>query len=411
VTPTLAGRLQTRLLLAAVVGLPVALLVALLPGGVTVPGAVLTFALITALGMGWECVYHLVQQQRWDGDWPGWLALGVGAVEALVAHPVLGLAGASPGFPPLMLLFGTTWVAMWAAGRGVLSVFLPHWRHQGARVVPEHLFSDGRVRRTTSPASRPAARRPSLPKVSVPKPSLPKVSVPKPSMPQPALHRDAVPERSRGLLGDLLRPTRQQLVVLGGLAAMVVGLLLLAPLVGPRGHHDAPPMAMQPQHHAAERPPKAAGVQATTWNTQHRVRPESLRFGAVGVDDTVGDVRMTSTGVLGTPRSGHAAWFAQGAAPGQRGPAVFIGDSADVFSRLDEAHKGQQFTTARSDGSVVRFVVDDVVSVDAGQFPSRRVYGHSLKPLARLIGYDTSTGRNVIVFAHAVAVSAMAARS
>jgi hypothetical protein len=120
---------------------------------------------------------------------------------------------------------------------------------------------------------------------------------------------------------------------------------------------------------------------------------------------------MTSSGTLGTPRSGRAAWFAQGAAPGQRGPAVVIGDSANVFSRLGEVRKGERFAIARSDRSVVRFVVDDVVHVDAAQFPTQRVYGPSLRPLARLIGYDTASGRNVIVFAHAVAVTTPAVRS
>lgn len=388
-TPTLAGRFQTRLLLAAVVGVPVALLIAALLSGVTMPAALLALAVVTALGMGWECVYHLVQQRRWDGDWPGSFALGVGVLEGLAAYPVLRLLGAHLGFGSYVGLFAATWVAMWAVARGPLSVFLPRWRHQGARVV----------------TGRPLA---GAPKIAAPKISAPKISAPKISMPKPAL-----PQRGSGLLGDLLRPTRQQLVVLGGLAAMVVALVLLVPLVGPRT--DDKPMSMAdtgtPTHHGVKPRPAHTDVRATTWNTKHRVRPESLSFGAVGVDAELDDVRMTSSGVLGTPRGGHAAWFAQGAAPGQRGPAVVIGDADGVFSRLEDAQIGQRFTTMRSDGSVVRFVVDDVTSADATQFPSRRIYGHSLKPLARLISYDTKTGRNVIVFAHAVAVTAMAARS
>jgi len=265
---------------------------------------------------------------------------------------------------------------MWLAGQGPLAVFLPHWRHQGARVVPER------------GPSRTPRRAVSLPKLAAP--------------------RVAVPQRWRGGLGGVLHPSRQQLVVLGGLAAMFVGLLLLAPLVGQRDHEGP---AQTTAHPMVEGPKASTHVRTTTWNTRHRVRPESLRFASVGVDDELSQVRMTTAGTLGAPRGGHAAWFAQGAAPGQRGPAVLIGDATGVFARLDQARLGQRFTTVRTDGSVVRFVVDDVVSVDAAEFPTKRVYGRSLKPLARLISYDTRTGRNVIVFAHAVAVEAMTTRS
>ena len=378
-TPTLSGRIQTRLLLAVVAGVPIAVLVGALLGGISVTTALLGLAVLTGLGLGWECVYHLLQQRRWDGDWPSVVALGVGVVEALVTYPVLGLLGAAPRFGPLMAVLVAVWAAQWLAVQGPISVFLPHWRHQGSRVVAQRSSSrPARLVRSERPVRRATVVRPSLPAL----PALPK-----------------------------LRPTRQQLVVLGGVAAMAVAVLLLAPLVGSRDQsHDNQPMPTAMEHKAGA-PSRAMVDVSRKWNTTHRVRPRSLRFGAAGIKARLDQVRMTSTGRLGTPSAGRAAWFSQGAAPGQRGPAVIVGDAHGIFAGLDKAHRGERFTTVRSDGSMIRFVVDDVATVDAAHFPSQRVYGPSLKPLARLISYDTATGRNVIVFAHAVAVTVPVMRS
>ncbi|GAB3853294.1 hypothetical protein GCM10028801_05680 [Nocardioides maradonensis] len=366
-TPTLTGRIQTRLLVAVVVGVPVAALVGALLGGITVPTALLGLGVLTALGLGWECVYHLLQQRRWDGDWPSSFALGAGVVEALVTYPVVRLVGTDARFGPLLAVLAAVWIAQWLAMQGPVSVFLPHWRHQGSRVIAQRSPS-----RAPRPVRRAVVARPSLP---------------------------------------TLRPTRQQLVVLGGVAAMAVAVLLLAPLVGSRDQApDNRTMPTAMEHKAAPQQRSMVDV-SRTWNTTHRVRPRSLAFGAAGVKVRLDQVRMTPAGTLGTPSAGRAAWFSQGAAPGQRGPAVIVGDASGVFARLDRAHRGDRFTTVRSDGSVIRFVVDAVASVDAAHFPSQRVYGASLKPLARLISYDTATGRNVIVFAHAVAVTVPVMRS
>ncbi|GAB2980171.1 sortase domain-containing protein [Nocardioides montaniterrae] len=359
-TPTFAGRLQTRLLLAVVVGLPMALLASLVLGGLGAITAVLVLGVVTVLGVGWECVDHALQQRRWEGDWPAPLALGAGVVEGLIDNPVVHLLGIGIGFGHYCALFAMAWGVPWLVGRGPLAVFLPGWQHRGLRVVP------------ASPGSG-VARAPRVRRT----PSLP-------------------------------RPSRQQLVVLGGFAAMVAAVVLLAPLVGP---HERPARETPVAHDAEMPQPHLATVAgARTWDTRQRVTPTGLSFAAVGVDDAPAQVRMTNQGTLGTPRGEHAAWFAQGAAPGQRGPAVFIGDAKGVFAKLGSAQAGQRFSTTRADGSKVTFVVDEVDRVAPAQFPTRRVYGRSLKPLARLISYDTATGRNVIVFAHAVSVTTTAMR-
>jgi hypothetical protein len=73
--PTLAGRIQTRLALLAVVGgLVTAIIAPVLP--IPAPladryrNAFLVLAAVAVLGVGWELAYHLLMQWRWEKDWP-----------------------------------------------------------------------------------------------------------------------------------------------------------------------------------------------------------------------------------------------------------------------------------------------------------------------------------------------------
>jgi hypothetical protein len=104
-TPTLSGRLQTRVALMALVAVPLTLLLALLPG-VTLVGGLLTILVMTALGLGWELVYHALQQLRWDKDWPSLLGLVAGIPEALALWAVLGLFGLRPSAGAFALHIG-----------------------------------------------------------------------------------------------------------------------------------------------------------------------------------------------------------------------------------------------------------------------------------------------------------------
>ena len=83
-TPTLAGRIQTRLVLLATVGIVWTLIIGLFvprPDGASagdVYRALFTALLIVAvLGIVWETIYHGLQQYRWEKDWPTILGLVV----------------------------------------------------------------------------------------------------------------------------------------------------------------------------------------------------------------------------------------------------------------------------------------------------------------------------------------------
>lgn len=155
-TPVLAGRLQTRLFIVCTVGvLWTALVTPLLPvpSGVGVGGAYrMTFGslgLMAVLGLVWELLYHLLQQARWDKDWPTLLGLVTVVNEAIPLWFVaraLGVvpADAAPFVLPFAIDVGTTWLLMWLFLQGPVRVLHIRWRFEGGRVF---LPAPGRWRR------------------------------------------------------------------------------------------------------------------------------------------------------------------------------------------------------------------------------------------------------------------------
>ena len=99
--PTLAGRVQTRVALLAVIGgLVTALICPVLP--VSAPLAVryqngfVVLAAVAVLGAGWELLYHFLMQWRWEKDWPTLFGLVTLVPEGLLLWLLLS-AGVVPG--------------------------------------------------------------------------------------------------------------------------------------------------------------------------------------------------------------------------------------------------------------------------------------------------------------------------
>lgn len=143
-TLTLRGRMQTRAVLTGCVGLPAALLAALLAAlpmrdgsGAEPTPIVATLALMTVLGMGWECLYHGLQQRRADRDWPSLAALLAVLVEigplALAAAALPDGARPGSGAAFVVPVLGA-WSAAWLVAQGPLRVVVPRWRFSGGRL-------------------------------------------------------------------------------------------------------------------------------------------------------------------------------------------------------------------------------------------------------------------------------------
>jgi hypothetical protein len=143
--PTLTGRVQTRLVLLAVVGgLVTAVIVPVLPASAPLAdkyrNGFLILAAVAVLGVGWECVYHLLMQWRWEKDWPTLFGLitlmpeGLLVWLMLAAGVIPGIAGTVPA-PAFCAQFLAVWIVVWLVANGPMRVPFIRWRFRGGRLV------------------------------------------------------------------------------------------------------------------------------------------------------------------------------------------------------------------------------------------------------------------------------------
>ena len=143
--PTLAGRIQTRIVLLAVIGgLVTAIIAPLLPMSAPVDDkyqdAYLVLATVAVLGIGWECVYHFLMQWRWEKDWPTLFGLVTLIPEGLLVWLLLR-AGAIPGIvgmltaPAFAIDFLLVWLSAWLVANGPMRVPFIRWRFHGGSLL------------------------------------------------------------------------------------------------------------------------------------------------------------------------------------------------------------------------------------------------------------------------------------
>jgi len=145
VVPTLNGRIQTRILLLAVVGgLITLIIVPVLPGsaplGDKYQNGFLVLLSVAVLGVLWELLYHLLMQWRWEKDWPTLFGLVEGIPEGVLIWVLLS-AGAIPGIvgkvsgADFLIQFILVWLGVWLAANGPMRVPFIRWRFRGGRLV------------------------------------------------------------------------------------------------------------------------------------------------------------------------------------------------------------------------------------------------------------------------------------
>lgn len=142
--PTLYGRIQTRIVLTAIIGgLWTLLITPVLPTGLPLAASYRTTFLVLVwvilLGIVWEFVYHLLQQFRWEKDWPTLFGLLTAVNEGIVLWLLVKadvLPGLSAGVPlsAFLIQFVTTWLVVWLWANGPMRIFFPHWRFRGGRL-------------------------------------------------------------------------------------------------------------------------------------------------------------------------------------------------------------------------------------------------------------------------------------
>jgi hypothetical protein len=144
-TPTLNGRLQTRVFLILVVGSAWTLII-----GPALPrpanagladiytGAFEVLAVVLVAGLLWELAYHSLQQLRWEKDWPTLFGFLTGINEGLVAWVLvvpLGLTTVVVPTTTFVVHFVTTWIVTWLWANGPMRVVFLRWRFRGGRIV------------------------------------------------------------------------------------------------------------------------------------------------------------------------------------------------------------------------------------------------------------------------------------
>lgn len=143
--PTLFGRIQTRLFLLLFVGGPVTLLITpVLPVDVPLStryqATFIVLAAVAVIGIGWELLYHLLMQWRWEKDWPTLLGLATAVPEGILVG-ALAVNGNLPGLPgpvpavAFLIHFVAVWLAVWLMANGPMRVPFIRWRFRGGRLV------------------------------------------------------------------------------------------------------------------------------------------------------------------------------------------------------------------------------------------------------------------------------------
>ena len=139
--PTLMGRIQTRILVLAVVGGLVTLVITpVLPHSPRYHDTFIILLSVIVLGIGWEIVYHGLQQFRWEKDWPTLFGLVTAINEGLLVWFLLR-ADAIPGIdapPPwstFVCQFAAVWLVSWIWVNGPMRVPFIRWRFRGGRLI------------------------------------------------------------------------------------------------------------------------------------------------------------------------------------------------------------------------------------------------------------------------------------
>jgi hypothetical protein len=143
--PTLPGRIQTRIFLLATVG---SIVTALLTPLLSLPGPLsaayrttyIILASVLVAGIGWELLYHLLMQWRWEKDWPSLFGLVTGVPEAiliwilLAVHAVPGIS-TTPPLSAYLIDFIVVWLCVWLVAQGPMRIPFIRWRFDGGRLV------------------------------------------------------------------------------------------------------------------------------------------------------------------------------------------------------------------------------------------------------------------------------------
>lgn len=211
-------------------------------------------------------------------------------------------------------------------------------------------------------------------------------------------------------------------VLLGLTGITVIGIGLVGPQGPPPGGAAlAAPVQTTPPSPIAI--PTATPSPTTTPTPMHLARsvPTRLRIPSIGLNTAVSRLGLNRDGTVQVPgydKDDPAGWYRGSPAPGQIGPAVFVGHVATfkagptVFFHLADVRRGAHIAVTRADGITADFIVDRTKNEPKKNFPRLEVYGNTPDSELRLItcggDWNPTTheyAANTVVFAHLIGSS------
>ncbi len=113
-----------------------------------------------------------------------------------------------------------------------------------------------------------------------------------------------------------------------------------------------------------------------------RSQPTQLRIPDIELDTPLTTVGLHADGTLEVPADyKQAGWYRDSPTPGEIGPAVMVGHydntaGTTVFGRLQELTPGKLIEVERQDGTVAKFMIEQVKQFPQDDFPTAEVYGN-----------------------------------
>lgn len=203
------------------------------------------------------------------------------------------------------------------------------------------------------------------------------------------------------------------------LAAIVVLIIIAAGTVAVGWSLRAPEPPPLPENAAkkeSQKPKQASGKSTVEGKALSYSKPLSIRVPAMDLPATkLMHLGKNPNGTVKVPlgaNTNEPAWYKLGVAPGQLGPAIFMGHSVDennepsIFFKLSSLRAGDKVYIPREDGKTAIFSITKVKTFPKKQFPTELVYGLTNYAAIRLVtcgglGDDTKLGeysQNVIAF-------------
>ena len=137
-TPTLLGRIETRIFTVFTAGLLWTLLITpIISAPIRVTFRILV--LVALLGaVIWDPIYQFLLQFRWEKDWPAMFILLEVINEGILVRYVdvhTAPAGSIPSLGKFLIHFTTTWLVLFVAVHGPMRVPFLRWRFRGGRII------------------------------------------------------------------------------------------------------------------------------------------------------------------------------------------------------------------------------------------------------------------------------------